>query len=48
MQITSVRYRERVSLRGCEHNALEAEVIVAPGKPARVSMDEVFVNGSLW
>jgi hypothetical protein len=24
MQITSVRYRELVSLRGCEHKALEA------------------------
>ncbi len=26
MQITSVRYRELVSLRGCEHKALEAAV----------------------
>ena len=26
MQITSVRYRELVSLRGCEHKALEATV----------------------
>jgi len=25
MQITSVRYRKLVSLRGCEHKALEAE-----------------------
>jgi len=46
-QITSVRYRKLVSLRGCEHKALEAEVTVGPGEPARVSIDEVFVNGSL-
>jgi hypothetical protein len=26
MQITSVRYRELVSLRDCEHKALEATV----------------------
>jgi hypothetical protein len=31
MQITSVRYRELVSLRGCEHKALEATV--GPGEP---------------
>jgi hypothetical protein len=47
MQITSVRYRKLVSLRGCEHKALEAEVTVGPGEPARVRIDEVSVNGSL-
>jgi len=31
MQITSVRCRELVSLRGCEHKALEATV--GPGEP---------------
>jgi len=31
MQITSVRYRQLVSLRGCEHKALEATV--GPGEP---------------
>ena len=30
MQITSVRYRELVSLRGCEHRALGPP----PGRPA--------------
>jgi hypothetical protein len=30
MQITSVRYRELVSLRGCEHKTLEATV--GPGE----------------
>jgi len=33
MQITSVRYRELVSLRGCERKALEAEATVGPGEP---------------
>jgi hypothetical protein len=33
MQITSVRYRELVSLRGCERKALEAEAAVGPGEP---------------
>ena len=32
MQITSVRYRELVSLRGCERKALEAEATVGPGE----------------
>jgi len=31
MQFTSVRYRELVPLRGCEHKALEATV--GPGEP---------------
>jgi hypothetical protein len=47
MQITSVRHRKLVSLRGCEHKLLQAEVTVGPGEPARVSIDEVSVNGSL-
>jgi hypothetical protein len=33
MQITSVRYRELISLRGCEREALEAEATVGPGGP---------------
>ena len=33
MQITSVRYRELVSLRGCERKALEVEATVGPGEP---------------
>jgi hypothetical protein len=39
MQITSVRYRELVSLRGCEHKALEATVWLGePPEPARGSL----------
>jgi len=32
MQITSVRYRELLSLRGCEHKALEATVGLGDGR----------------
>jgi hypothetical protein len=39
MQITSVRYRELVSLRGCEHKALEATVgLGEPPEHARGSL----------
>jgi hypothetical protein len=36
MQITLVRYRELVSLRGCEHKALEATVGL--GEPSRFAL----------
>lgn len=41
MQITSVRYRKLVSLRGCEHKALEAE-------PAYNRFKRMELPGSLW
>jgi hypothetical protein len=52
MQITSVRYRELVSLRGCEHKALEATVglgdspqLLSECRPVRPDLIDYKVDG---
>ena len=44
MQITSVRYRELVSLRGCEHKALEATVGLDPSTTMSTSRPSVTMS----